>query len=51
VAFDGILWQHDRQALVLRSATAAGAGENGAPLPLDGEVLVLMADIDFIQRP
>ena len=49
--FDGVLYSLDRSALVLRQAVAVGAGENKTDLPLDGELIVLMADVDFIQRP
>lgn len=50
-AFAGVLYSHDRAALVLRDASALGAGENAADLPLDGEILVLLPDVDYIQRP
>lgn len=49
--FDGVLYSHDKTALVLRQASAVGAGENKTNLPLDGEIIVLLADVDFIQRP
>lgn len=47
--FTGVLVEADRHAVVLRNAAAVGHGEGGAPLPLDGEVLILTADIDFVQ--
>lgn len=49
--FDGVLYSVDNAALVLRQAEAVGAGENKTNLPLDGEIIVLLADVDFIQRP
>lgn len=49
--FDGILYSHDDKALVLRQAAAVGAGENKTDLPLDGEILVLLPDVAWIQRP
>ncbi len=49
--FDGILYSTDDKALVLRQAAAVGQGENRADLPLDGELIVFVADVDFIQRP
>lgn len=49
--FDGVLYSLDRTALVLRQAAAVGAGENKTDLPLDGELIVLLADVDYIQRP
>ena len=50
-AFAGILFEIDDKALVLREAEAIGAGENKANLPLDGEILVLLFDVAYIQRP
>lgn len=49
--FDGVLYSADKTALVLRNAEAVGAGENKTNLPLDGELIVLLADVAFIQRP
>lgn len=49
--FDGVLFSLDRTALVLRQAAAVGAGENKTDLPLDGELIVLLADVDYLQRP
>lgn len=50
-AFSGVLFSHDDKALVLREARALGAGENRADLPLDGELIVLMPDVAYLQRP
>ncbi len=50
-AFDGVLWSNDRRALVLRGASAVAAGERRENLPLDGEVIVLLSDVAFMQRP
>lgn len=50
-SFAGVLFEADDKALVLRDAEAVGAGENKANLPLDGEILVLMWDVAYIQRP
>lgn len=50
-SFAGVLWSNDSKAIVLRSASALAAGENRTDLPLDGEVIVLMADVSFLQRP
>lgn len=49
--FAGVLYSADKTALVLRSTEAVGAGENKTNLPLDGELIVLLADVAFIQRP
>lgn len=50
-SFSGVLFEADDKALVLRNAEAVGAGENKTNLPLDGEILVLMWDVAYIQRP
>jgi small nuclear ribonucleoprotein (snRNP)-like protein len=50
-AWAGALYSCDRQALVLRDVEAVGEGENRANLPMDGEVILMFADVDFIQRP
>lgn len=50
-SFDGILYSCDRTALVLRQASAVGAGENKTDLPLDGELILLLADVAWLQRP
>lgn len=49
--FSGVLYSHDKTALVLRQALAVGEGENKSDVPLDGELIVLFADVAFIQRP
>lgn len=49
--FSGILFSHDSKALVLRQAEALGAGERGTNLPLDGELIVLLPDVAYIQKP
>lgn len=50
-SFDGILCSADDKALVLRQAEAVGAGENKTNLPLDGELILLLADVAWLQRP
>ena len=49
-SFSGILYSADPTALVLRNAEAVEQGENRTNLPLDGELIVLLADVAFIQR-
>lgn len=49
-AFAGVLFSHDAKALVLRETQAVGAGENATDLPLDGELIVLLPDVAYIQR-
>lgn len=48
--FEGVLWEADRQALVLRGASMVGlAGD--PPVAVDGEVVVLLVDVAYIQVP
>lgn len=49
-AFSGVLWDADDRVWVLRNAQALAAGKDGAALPLDGEVIVLSADVLHAQR-
>lgn len=49
-AFSGVLFEQDDRALVLRDAQAIGMGENKANLPLDGEIILLLPDIAYLQR-
>lgn len=50
-AFSGVLFSHDDKALVLRETEALGAGERRTNLALDGELIVLMPDVAYIQKP
>jgi len=50
-AFSGILYTADEKMLVLRNAEAVGAGENKTNLPLDGEIIIIMSDVAYLQRP
>jgi hypothetical protein len=50
-SFSGVLFEHDRKALVLREAEALGIGERRENLTLDGELIILMPDVAYIQRP
>jgi small nuclear ribonucleoprotein (snRNP)-like protein len=50
-SFGGVLFAHDHKALVLRETQALGAGERSTDLPLDGELIVSVADVAYIQRP
>ena len=49
LAFRGVLFDADAGTVVLRKAEAMD-GQN-APLPVDGEVLLLRSEIEFVQRP
>lgn len=48
-SFRGVLWSVDGEAVVLRNAEALVV--DSAPIPVDGEVIVLRGDIEFFQRP
>lgn len=49
--FSGVFYQQDRRAIVLREAVAIGAADDRSDVPLDGELIVLTEDVDYIQRP
>lgn len=46
--FSGVLWSADRGCLVLKQAAIVG---DGGTASVDGEVLILRADVAFIQLP
>ena len=50
-AFSGLLYSLDGTALVIRNAEAIGAAEDKSNVPLDGEIIVLLADVAYLQRP
>ena len=50
-SFDGVLYSADSHALVLRNVEAVGMGERKTNLPVDGEVIVLLPDVAWLQRP
>lgn len=49
--YDGVFYEGDSRTLVLRNAAAVGADADKNDLPLDGEIILLLSDVDFIQRP
>lgn len=49
--WDGLLFDLDRQAWVLRDVTAVGVGANRTNVAVDGELLVLVEDIAYVQLP
>ncbi len=51
VTFAGVLWESDDRALVLRNAEVVSADPGAVNVPLDGEVIVLLLDVAYIQRP
>ncbi len=50
-AFSGVLFDVDDKVWVLRNAVAVGAAEDRSNLDVDGEVVLLAANIAFTQRP
>lgn len=50
-SFGGVLYEADADAIVLRNAEAIGMGERQSNLAVDGEVLVLRADVSYFQLP
>lgn len=50
-AFAGVLWQHDRDALVLLHGVALKAGPNKEDVAADGETILFRSEIDYVQRP
>lgn len=50
-SFQGVLWSCDPQAWVLRDAEALGVAENNTNLPVDGEVILLVSEIAYAQKP
>lgn len=49
--FSGVLYSEDQRVIVLRDTAAVGEGENKTDLPLDGELILFVSDVAFIQRP
>lgn len=47
----GVFFEGDAQTLVLRNSVALGIGHEGANVAVDGELLLLVADVAYIQRP
>lgn len=51
-AFAGVLYSADRDAFVLVEAVALASGPNGTDnVAVDGEVLILRADVAYMQLP
>jgi hypothetical protein len=47
-SFRGVLGDHDRRCLVLRQASVLSGD---TPVPADGEIVILAADVGFLQFP
>lgn len=50
-AFGGVLFDADARAWVLRDAAAIGVGEHRSNLVVDGELVVLVDRIAYVQIP
>lgn len=48
-AFAGVLYATDREALVLREAEALAYGARKTNVPVEGELVVLRADVAYLQ--
>lgn len=48
-AFSGVLFAVDRDAVVLREATAVAYGPKAENVTVDGEVVLLRADVAYLQ--
>lgn len=48
-SFIGVLYAVDSEALVLRDARLVEVGQD--PVSVDGEVLIMRVDLDYLQLP
>lgn len=51
LSFKGILFDFDATALILRETIAVGAGQRQSDIPLDGELVILWAEVAYVQKP
>lgn len=49
--FSGVLVDHDSEALVLAEATASAAGPGGRDVPADGQVVLYVEQVAYLQFP
>ena len=49
-AFHGVLFEVDARTMVLRNAQAHHPGDE-TMIPVDGELVIARADVEFLQRP
>lgn len=49
--FSGVLFSADRDCLVLREAVAVAYGPRSESVPVGGELLILRADVAYMQLP
>lgn len=50
-AFSGVMFSVDRDAMVLREVLAVAYGPRSEDVPVGGEVLILRADVAYLQVP
>jgi hypothetical protein len=50
-AFGGVLYDSDAQSMILRNAQALDVGNTGKPVDVDGELLILLTDVAYVQLP
>lgn len=48
-AFSGVLFEYDRQALVLRNAAQLDPHSDAGKITADGEIVVLWTDVNYLQ--
>lgn len=51
MAFRGVLFEVDSRSYVLRNTEALGRPGDGTHIPVDGEVIIDRADVEFLQKP
>lgn len=50
-SFAGLLWEADQRVWVLRQAEALAAGDRNTDVPVDGEILLMIAEFAYVQKP
>lgn len=48
-AFGGVLFDADREAVVIRNCELLEAGTDRTAVPVDGELVILRADLAYLQ--
>lgn len=50
-SFEGLFFREDRESIELRQASALAAADDRSDVSLDGDLILMKFDVDFIQRP
>lgn len=50
-SFRGVLFEWDRECVVLRNAEALDVGQKRETVSVDGEIVLLRGDVEFVQLP